>query len=597
MLTRTLKEARPLAAPAILILVATSLALTWMPAAFPGWSIGPALAFFYLGTAVLVAVPFGAEFQHCTLLLLLSQPEPRARLWLRKWAVIGLVLAAVTGLQYAALSFGPFTVETVGRELTFLLVVLCSGTLWTLLAGSTIGGVAFTLAALLLLEMTANLVAIHLFGASLDLFSFHPVVVAARVAYMLTTLWLGWRIFARLEIKAEGAAGGHWIATGPLWDVLRCRPEGALGNLIRKEIRLQAPTLQIATVFVACWLAAIGYFAVTPARPSTTEAVFIVMLAVYCPLALVVSGTISLGEDTALGIRAWHLTLPVSSRAQWLVKLAVSAFVGAVAAIALPLALGLLASVAVPLPDGRVPLPGGAAVLVAAGILVVAFWAAALLGHTVRAAVATGLALVGLAICARIGIETGLRLGIWDSVLTWLMVRNQWPPQLFFVVHPGSFGWLAVIASGAIVAVVALVQSLRAFRRAQVDRQLVATYGGLLALVCFLVTFGISSYQRAAGNQWRSAPVRELRAAIEAARPPAGPARVVSLAELEATGLVSDATRRWLSGSEVTVESRSVPWRTTPGGPAEYRILHRVHVVFPNGQTYDPLYFLPASGR
>jgi hypothetical protein len=596
MLIRAIKEARPLTAPAILILLTTGITLTWLPGMFPTWPRGPAIVLFHLGAAFLVTIPFGTEFQHRTLVLLLSQPETRTRLWLRKSISIGLVLTVVAGLQYAALRSGPFAMKTVGRELTFLLAVLCSATFWTLIARSTLGGVAFTLAALMVLEMAANLVVVHLFGTSLDLFFSHPFVVAVRAAYILTMLWLGWRTFSRLEVKGDGTPAGERLALDPLSRLLRCRRHGALGNLVRKELRLQAPTLQIAAVFAACWLATIGYFAVTPARPSGAETVFIVLLTVYFPLALVVSSTISLGEETTLGIRAWHLTLPVSSRVQWLVKLAVSAAVAAVLALGLPSALVMLAALAVPLPEGGLRVPAAPSALIAAGILVFGFWAATLFGHTVRAAVATGLAVVGIGIFGRIGIEAGLRLGVWDGLLTWLMIRNQWSPQAVFV-GPAWFERLTVTLFVVIVAVAALGQSLRAFRRVQVGPRVIARYSGQLALASFLLTFGVASYDRAAGNQWRSAPARELRAAIEAARPAAGAARVIPLAELQATGLVSDATSRWLTGSEVTVDTRTVRWSRTAGTPTDSRLVYRVRVLFPNGQKYEPVFFLPDSRR
>jgi hypothetical protein len=108
-------------------------------------------------------------------------------------------------------------------------------------------------------------------------------------------------------------------------------------------------------------------------------------------------------------------------------------------------------------------------------------------------------------------------------------------------------------------------------------------YSVQLALVSCLVPFAVVSYARAAGNQWRSAPVQELRAAIEAARPSAGASGVIPLAELHATGLFSDATTRWLSGSEVTIESRTVRWQNAVGRPPVPRVAYRVRVVFPNG--------------
>lgn len=63
------------------------------------------------------------------------------------------------------------------------------------------------------------------------------------------------------------------------------------------------------------------------------------------------------------------------------------------------------------------------------------------------------------------------------------------------------------------------------------------------------------------------------------------------LPALQATGLLSDATNRWLSGSEVTIETRTVRWQTAVRGPAVPRVYYRVRVVFPNGRKHETGFF------
>ena len=57
----------------------------------------------------------------------------------------------------------------------------------------------------------------------------------------------------------------------------------------------------------------------------------------------VLAGCLSLGEERSSGTHAWHLTLPVSARQQWLTKLLVALVGGVLCAVVLPAVL-LLAS-------------------------------------------------------------------------------------------------------------------------------------------------------------------------------------------------------------------------------------------------------------
>jgi hypothetical protein len=517
--------------------------------------------------------------------MILSQPVSRGRVWLEKWSVLASFLLVMAVLQYTALEAGPFAGRAVGRELMFLTVMLCSTAFWTLVAGSTIGGVAFSLAALLLLEMGANIAAARLSGVAVDLFAPHPLVAGLRVAYAVLTWWLGWRLLARFEVTGEGAGAATLAITGAAPDLLRCRPKGALRNLVRKELRLQQPTFLIAALFTGCWLAALAFFALPPDRPRAAGAVFTTMLAIYVPLAVLVAATVSVSEDTTLGVRAWHLTLPVSSRTQWLVKLVITGVMAAAAAIGLPFALAALAPAVVPLTGRELHLPPALVLLLVPGI-VLGFWASTLIGQTVRAAVATGVAVATLGFCAAAGGSAGLRWGPGSDVLTWIMVRYQLTPE---VLYPGPAAMRrAAIAVCSIVALTALHQSLAAFRRVNVDRRTIMVYSLRLAAASFAAAFIVMAVTRASAEQWRSAPVRELEHAIKAVALTNHSATAITTAELKATALLSPGTQDWLRGSAITI-TRVAP--RASAAPFHRRLLYQVRVVFPNGRVYRTAYF------
>src|SRR5436190_14179715 len=117
--------------------------------------IAPSL--FYVGLAMAAAMSYGVEFQNRTLPLLLSQPSSRFSLWCEKIAVLmaGVILAAATYTVATGVlaSFSSFQLGSPRRAAdfftnavllggTFVLATVCSAGFWTLLARSTIGGMA-----------------------------------------------------------------------------------------------------------------------------------------------------------------------------------------------------------------------------------------------------------------------------------------------------------------------------------------------------------------------------------------------------------------------------------------------------------------------
>ena len=145
----------------------------------------------------------------------------------------------------------------------------------------------------------------------------------------------------------------------------------------------------------------------------------------------------------------------------------------------------------------------------------------------------------------------------------------------------------------AALALLALGQSLSAFRNPQVERGRIVRYTLQLALAGILVSFIPSAYDAAARNQYRSQPARELEAALKQISAAALTSRgeipaAVNAAELEATGLLSEDSRRWLANSRIQLQA-SAP-RTTRSGEVRYV---RTEVSFPSGSRLRMLYTVP----
>lgn len=599
MRTRVLKECRSLLLPAGLVLGATvaSLALYSVTGVFRGQqtlAMNMAVLGFFLGTAFLVASSFGAEFQQRTIVLLLTQPISRARIWLEKWLVLVGVVAALAAIELAALRFGLLArEETVTRGAFYLLMMVCSAAFWTLVARSTIGGLAFSLSAIMMLELASSYVTFRITGTQLreDVFAITPALAAVRVAYSALTLWLGWLVFSRFQAAGAGfgeASAGVADAT-PRWSLLRSRPTGVLANLVRKELNLQRPTFLVAFMFSACWLATTAFLYLQLSRVRFAEATFALLLAVYVPLVTLLAGTISIGEETTHGTREWHLTLPVSTRVQWIVKLCVTLVVGLALAIGLPWALGTLAAAARPIEGDNVPvaLIHPIFILFVTGALVLSFWAATLAGHTVRAVVLTGLTLLGLSLVASFGSRWGFSWGIGTGLMTDLMVRLQLPPDYFY--QPVFVTW-APAAILVIMSAAALWQSLSAFRRAHTDTRTTARYTLTLLAIALVVAASPSNFMEASRRQFSAGPMLELRAGLQALSTPerVGPAsgpRQVTLAELERVTRLSASTRQWLANTEISIEFWAVQ-------PQKKRAAYRATLQFPGHRKYAFLYFV-----
>jgi hypothetical protein len=604
MKTRLLKEVRLLALPAGAVVGTAVLTLAWLAVADPGpmaraWLVRAVSLTFFLGVPLLVALPFGAEFQQRTLVLLLAQPLSRTRLWAEKCAVLTAVVLVLGALQLTLARAGVFADLPVDRAALYVLVMLCSGVFWTMVAGSAIGGLAFAGAAIWIVELGGNMLLWRVWGLELPLFSTDSRMLAIRLAYSIVMVWLGWRAFTRYQVRMHGEAiSAPAIGALPAIGWLRCRPRGALLNLLRKELHLHQATFQIAGLFVLCWAVAAAYFGWAP-DPPMAEVVLMGMLTTYVLVSLVLAATISLSEETTLGVRAWHLTLPVSTRTQWAVKLGVSIVMVALLTIGLPLLMATLSPAVISLPGQVVQIPRNVRFLTTMGAgFVICFWAASLFGHTVRAVVASGVVVGGLLMLVPAVDTIARRLPLGSELLTSFMVRYQLPPD---ALHPPGLSarWFepaVMLTVLGIASVLVFRQSLTAFRRIDVGRRGIAKYAVQLAAAVAVMMFIPVQYFSAVSAQYRSSPVRELTAALAEVTGPltASLGRApeqVTVEELESTGLVSPETSRWLAGSRIALR------QTMRDTARRNRVYLVADVTFPNGRTFRTFYTVPTPPR
>jgi hypothetical protein len=380
----------------------------------------------------------------------------------------------------------------------FLVATVCSAGYWTLVARTTIGGAVLSVAAQFLAGLGALLGLARIYGADPDVHQarFLGPMVMVSILYCAVFLWLGWRKFARLELR-ESPAGENLLQSSgffyqgrwsPGW--IRCRGDQHLLNLVRKELRLQKPLLMLAGIFLICWLASYALQLLQPDRGYGNLKDLVVCL--YAPVALLLAGCISLGDEKVLGLTAWHLTLPIAARTQWLVKLVVAAVAAATLGLLFPLGLDLV-SAAVTGGGFLLESKGEAWIAISTisgSLFVLSFWAATLLTSTVRAALSAVVALVAFSLCGALGGWCAEHLELWRTaffpVVDWLIIPLSHASR---VLKPSETAFLlGLVLAGA----TALLQSFHHFRRAQVPTAVsvkaMLALAGLFALLGFIVS-------------------------------------------------------------------------------------------------------------
>lgn len=255
---RILKEARPVFWPWCAVTLACVIPLV-RPLPSIAWvgAVG-----FFVGIPLLASLAFGNEFQHRTLSLLLSQPVGRMEIWREKMSITVVAVVAAALVFSLALRVTSFRPDWKGLAFAGVWVVatIASATFWTLIARSTVGGVALTIVGQFLIILALGL-AYRLHGTgyiSPTYLTVVPTVTFLGCAGVM--LWLGRRTLARFQ----GTGGmddllmaGPDVMPGAWARWLSCRSSGAVLNLIRKELRLLRP------VWLISLLAALGWACLT----------------------------------------------------------------------------------------------------------------------------------------------------------------------------------------------------------------------------------------------------------------------------------------------------------------------------------------------
>ena len=487
-----------------------------------GFFVGLSSVALFATVVLMAALSFGVEYHQRTLGLLLSQPVARFRLWKEKILVeVGAIAAVAVFLllvhEGLKLPAGRGLIVAISSNLwpsheiirgshseldnfgywilagTFVLATLCSAGFWTLIARSTIGGAVFTVASesFLLLLMTA---ALEKLGVS-DSGQIIAIEIAA-ICYSGIFFWLGWRKFATLQLQhfssGEGALSSQarspafWFA-GSFSNRLRCQPKGVSLNLIRKELRLQKPVCMIAAVMTVGWLMTLVLLWLQPGRKEFYDAILAVLTAFYVPLVALLAACVPLGEERALSVVPWQLTLPVSIRHHWLIRLGTALSVWIGLGFLLPFMLAWIASTktSVGLFYLLQDTDNGLAMLfIAAGFLFVfSFWAITLVSNTIRAVLT---ALVMLPLLALI-----VALGFWFSA--WMF--NGAETDLLAALSSRGFPFLSqevmweftLLFTLSVLALAALTQSLVLFRRPETSRNSILRSIAGLAAVALIV--------------------------------------------------------------------------------------------------------------
>jgi hypothetical protein len=549
----------------------------------------------FVACLAMAAMSFGVEIHHRTFGLMLVQPVERSRIWWSKMlplvgAYISVGVAFVAGQCLADAAWGNSVKSWDGGSLlvfvALLAGVMCSSAFWTLQSRSIIGGMVLPLAIQALL---AGVITWFASGTSMVLKEeLEPrlflALGAGAIVYCVLFTYLGWWKFSRLEWR-EGFIGESVFAALPAHRAKESQPAAPCGpwsSLLRKELRLHRPVFYLAALFVVCWLAALGLRALRPAWEVQFEGVFGVILVIYLPLAWLLSGCISLGEEKQLGTWGWHLTLPVSGARQWAVKISFALLIVLILGILVP-ALASLAAKApnIEIPEGWLGASPALLVLLAAVFgTVLSFWSVTMFGTVVRAILFTflgaGVFLFGGGMMLRIGRETYL----FQGFCSWLMAEFQLPPYDFFSNRIIAAGWFIGLA----LLLVSLLRQSYAHCRREPSSGVVIRCS-LILVISFFLPLWLSSDISYSSSYWSpkiaslgnnlgeaisKLPASIKKDAVEKSRP-------VSFEEIDGTGILHPETRSWLRGASIRIN------QPVAVSSARGRLYVLVEVTFPNG--------------
>jgi len=519
---------------------------------------------FFMGIPLLATLSIGHEFRHRTMSLWLAQPASRMQLWGEKMIVMcPAVLSAGWVCGIVMFSFMWPQLEATHRvaAIAYVVIAMASATFWTLSVRSTLGGFIVIGCILLLGDLFAGEVANlprpgEEFRAIPAPTAAITIISAFTICFAGVMLWLGARKLARFQVT--GGADEDLLTAGPLVmpqalaELFRSRPSGALSNLIRKEFRLLRPLWLMALIMVlyVAFLVTFRLFPVPPPEGPHTLVEWVVL----GPFASLVgmaglAGILSLGEERASGTYTWHMTLPVSARRQWVIKLIMAMVAGVTCAVVFPYLTMVAGGTVFGSPLMFVNIRAFFAWLFMAPVLTFAcFWCACAANGTVRAAIWVFPATTAIFLARPGGTWLGEELARSTGTLKDLIVSS-------FYLSPLAFTGITDFLRGGVLwafvpaLVVGVFQSYRLFRTQPQDSAL-WMLRCLMPLVAVTILWTFSASFGFASSRWE--PFDETRQALDKLHAGA------TYPELSGEDLAKGAsltalTQHWLKGSSITV--------------------------------------------
>jgi len=544
----------------------------------------------FLGIPLLATMIFGLDFQHRTLALLLSQPIDRMQLWKEKMLVMvaavlpTAVIYCVGWTLYAPLwdKNNPFAVGGSPWMIAAiaLIVAAAAAPYWTMVARTTLGSMVLNgmfpyWTVIWMVTIYDRVPSSHAYWPAIQ-----TIALATVLVYTVAMVWLGRRKLAAYQIT--GAAGTDILIETPIplprfvQEAFRCRPTEAVLNLVRKECRLMRPVWAMTLVSAITWVLIVGFHLVPlgandPTRrgqPTTTSQLILFAIAIVMNVLIaLMSGTVSLGDERASGTHAWHMTLPISARTQWAVKLLVGLLASVICGAMMPLAILLVRGIISGKPyqfiDPNLFWIWPLSMVV---ITVLGFWSACTVNGTLKASLSMLPILWGLALAGWFGDWCAHLSG--ETVAGWLFSR----------VEPFTFGgslrqlYEALDRRGiqmfppdpriflAPVFLLLFIQSYFLFRgrtaegKLHIVRALVP--GAVLTFVCTFLAI-MPLYLFFANSRQEERIMEETHQAVE--QWPGhellpGQSMQIAGDDLAKSPAVSDRTRRWLTGATITLE-------------------------------------------
>ena len=583
---RMYKEARPLFWPWCVVLCASAFILLHAP--YPLGEVS--FLAFVPGILLLATLPFGNEFQNRTFSLLLSQPISRMQIWREKLSITAIVvftaaLAFFSSLRVIGVHPGR---EIWGYAAAATIVFVASAPFWTLFTRSIVGGVVLNFGVYTFIFVLGDQVLFWGTGYSKQGTStFVATMSIVFLGYAGLMLWLGWRELTRFQAMGDMAADDLLtvapdVLPGALVSWLRFRPTGAVLNLFRKEFRLLRP------VWLISLLTAVGWTCLTlvglrhPRGSTRNFGTVVVGVGVISTLMIaILAGSLSVGEEKTSGTHPWHLTLPVSARRQWFIKLCMALFAGFVGAGLVPLLIaGRLLGSSHMLADVHV----GRDLLVGAVLLTfAAFWCACAVKGTVPAVLWVLPVMITLYFAAELGKWAGpaltnlffSRFDPFTNVKFTDAVSRFGSAAFFKLIQAASTNMTdsaqAELALTTLILVptllYAVIQSYRLFRAQLQDRVLSVVRSLLpLAMTAFLCSFFSLAFYTFVG-QARDQKTTALFQIIDAIQKfqsgvgklDAAHPMQLTVEDLAKASPISKSTRRLLGDSHITLSLDEPP--------------------------------------